>query len=459
ADNGIGIAGVCWNAKLMPIKVFPNNSNYTNAETCARAILYAVDNGAKIISASWGSANNSNLLNDAIKYANDRGVIMVFAAGNNNSSQAYYPAANPLVISVGATDNKDTKAIFSNYGDWIDVFAPGVDIYSTCPNNTYGSKSGTSSSCPFVAGLAGLILSKYPNLSPLEVKQNIKEKADWIGFSNNMAKRRINAFRSLIFSQSNFCIGQEGGSIELLDGTRLDFPAGLTSEKLFIYMGELNSNSYDILKANNSSAINGIVFPIGNFNLIRYFAATSASTGQNISNFENYVRISIPYPDSNNSGFIDGTNIQVKNLKLCYLDQDKTKWVILHNSIVDTAKKIVSAQVNHFSIFGILLATQAQDTSEIIVYPNPLYAAKDPIMKFGRIPLNMTDVKITIFNVAGELVKTLSEQSEIKTLGTEKCAEWNATNNSGEKVASGVYIYVLRSGDSKQKSGKIAVLR
>ena len=457
ANNGIGIAGVCWGAKIMPLKVFPGSSEYTTDEMCTRAILYAVDNGAKIISASWGSHNNSALLNDAIKYAADRGVVCIFSAGNDNSSQPYYPASNPLAISVGATDNRDRRAPTSNYGAWVDVFAPGVGIYTTLPGNTYGSKSGTSMSCAYVAGVVGLILSQNPNISPADVKQIVKLRSDRV--SDPLVTGRINAYLAVGFGQSNMSVSRTGGRVGLPDGTCVDFPSGLTSELLSIFISQPQLPNDEIQLANSNGAVNGTIYPIPGCNLIRSFTAFGSDSGNKISEFNQYVKITLPYPDTNNSGYVNNTSIRANTLKLCYLDTKLNKWVIMQNSTIDTAQKTVTAEVGHFSTFAIFSVAPTLDANEIIAYPNPCRTAIDPIVTFGKIPLALGDVKILIFNVAGELVKTLSEGNGVNSLGTEKVGKWDATNDSNEKIASGVYIYLVKSAGSKQRTGKIAILR
>jgi len=194
-NNGIGTAGVCWDAKIMALKVFPNSY----ADVCAEAIRYAAYNGAKIISNSWGSSYRSQIIKDAIDYAKAMGAVLVFAAGNNNSTDEIYPACYPEVIAVGATDSSDKKAYFSNYGTWVDVFTPGASIYGTLPNNKYEYMSGTSMACPMVSGLAGLILSKYPDLTNDQVKISIENGCDNIdllnpGYEGLLGKGRINVF-------------------------------------------------------------------------------------------------------------------------------------------------------------------------------------------------------------------------------------------------------------------------
>lgn len=191
-NNGIGISGVCWNCKIMPVKV-----RYT-VDGIAAAIVYAVDNGADVISMSF--AGPASLMNrNAIDYAYNKGVVLVAGAGNDfkNWKQISYPAAYDNVIAVAATNHDDEKARLSNYGSWVDIAAPGIDIYSTLPHNRYGKKSGTSMACPYVAGLAGLLLSKNHSLNPDMVKTIILGSADEIDSTFYIGHGRINAYEAI----------------------------------------------------------------------------------------------------------------------------------------------------------------------------------------------------------------------------------------------------------------------
>ena len=156
----------------------------------ADGIYWATDNGAKVISMSFGGEGNSFILKDAIDYAAGRGVVLVAAIGNNNNDSFIYPAAYNNVISVAATTNTDAKASFSGYGSWVKVAAPGENIFSTFPNhdfrlgrgrgrssNSYGYGSGTSMSTPIVSGLAALIISRE-NATRQEVWDKIKSSSD-----------------------------------------------------------------------------------------------------------------------------------------------------------------------------------------------------------------------------------------------------------------------------------------
>lgn len=178
-NNSIGIAGVAgWNGqagstdtdfiKIMPVKVL-GSDGVGSSTAISSGIMFAVDHGAKVISLSLGSPSESQTITNAIAYAWNHGCVVVGAAGNAGNNIPNYPGASANVVTVGATDNSDTMASFSCYGNWVDVAAPGSSIRSTLPSNTYGLMSGTSMATPFMAGEAALLMSQNPNLTNQEI--------------------------------------------------------------------------------------------------------------------------------------------------------------------------------------------------------------------------------------------------------------------------------------------------
>ena len=198
-NNAVGVVGVAPKSKIMALKIFPNAQD----SVCANAIKYAADNGARVLSNSWGptSRRPSNpAVDDMIDYAYGKGCIVVFAAGNADDDVQYYSPANySKVISVGATDPNDQRATFSNYGDKITIGAPGVGILSLeMDTSGYNLKSGTSMACPHVAGLAALLLKVNRQLTFEKVKFLIVTNADPIQTDKPISGRRINANRAVI---------------------------------------------------------------------------------------------------------------------------------------------------------------------------------------------------------------------------------------------------------------------
>ncbi|MBO9129138.1 S8 family peptidase [Bacillus sp. 165] len=167
-NNRTGIAGITWYNPIIPVKVL-NSEGVGSAFDIAEGIRWAVDNGANVINLSLGNYQPSAVMEEAINYAFGKDVVIIVAAGNDNSGQPSYPAAYPEVLSVSAVGWDKNRASFSNYGEHIDVAAPGVDIASTYVNGQYASLSGTSMAAPHVTALAGLIRSVNPSLKNTEV--------------------------------------------------------------------------------------------------------------------------------------------------------------------------------------------------------------------------------------------------------------------------------------------------
>jgi uncharacterized repeat protein (TIGR01451 family) len=195
--NATGIASVSWDAQALPVKVLDQYGNGWYSDIAA-GIVYAVDNGAKVINLSLGGAPASATLRLAIDYAIDHGSLVVASAGNEGGA-VWYPAAYSPVLAVAATDASDQRASFSNYGPEIDLAAPGSGIYSTWNFGNYLSKSGTSMAAPHVSGLVAFLWSSWPTLSASEVITTLMRTADDItepGYDPFTGWGRINAYRS-----------------------------------------------------------------------------------------------------------------------------------------------------------------------------------------------------------------------------------------------------------------------
>ena len=228
-NNGLGVNGVANNVKIMAIRAVPNGDEYD--KDIAKAIRYAVNNGAKVINGSFGKSYSMHpeWVRDAIKYASDNGVIFVHAAGNDSKdvdTEANFPDDNINYVELSNTyirvgslaASYGTKLVssFSNYGkNNVDVFAPGSEVYSTVPENEYKSMGGTSMASPAVAGVAALVWSQYPKLTAAQVKQVILDSGLTVptkvivgGDANNVqpfdnlskSGKIVNAYNALIIA-------------------------------------------------------------------------------------------------------------------------------------------------------------------------------------------------------------------------------------------------------------------
>ena len=214
-NNDKGIVGVAYNAKLMGVKGL-SDQGYGSTWDLVQAVQWAVDNGADVLSNSWGGWGDSQTLRDVFQYAYDRGVTSIAAAGNSYQTDAllFMPAMFDTVITVGASDANDELAYFSNIGPKIDVVAPGVSILSLKSStsqiandrpyavyeNDYLILSGTSMATPHVAGVAALIKANYFYYTPEQIRQAIRVGADdlgSVGFDETFGYGRLNLDGSL----------------------------------------------------------------------------------------------------------------------------------------------------------------------------------------------------------------------------------------------------------------------
>jgi serine protease len=205
-DNGIGVVGV-GQVSIMAEKVLDSDGSGT-AEWVANGITHAVDAGADVISLSLGAYYDYTIIKDACSYAWNNGVLIVAAAGNDNTDEPHYPSAYETVISVAATNRDDKKASYSNYGSTIELSAPGGDrgnyrktyILSTYTGNSYAYMYGTSMACPHVSGLAALVWSYETTLTNEELRLHLRNTADDLGdagWDPYYGYGRINAYRAL----------------------------------------------------------------------------------------------------------------------------------------------------------------------------------------------------------------------------------------------------------------------
>jgi subtilisin family serine protease len=228
-NNGVGVAGAGYHCRLLPLKIVNSNSEFTDA-AITEAFLYAIDNGADVISMSFGGPDEGGaaaFFQTLVDDATAAGIVCVAAAGNNNDASLMYPAACSGVISVGATNSSGQRASFSTYGSWITVNAPGEHIWSTIQSNysfdfltmllyqllyeydgtnPYMYCDGTSMACPLVAGVCGLIRSAAPGLSPAAVRQVLIDTGDDITYDQPIGVK-VNALAAV---QSLPTTGAEG---------------------------------------------------------------------------------------------------------------------------------------------------------------------------------------------------------------------------------------------------------
>ncbi|UCE58493.1 MAG: S8 family serine peptidase [Phycisphaerales bacterium] len=266
-NNGIGVAGVTWGASIMPVRT-ENAAGYTVATVTANGIIWAADHGADICNISLQfydlSPSTKEYLKNAVDYAHERGALLIACAGNERGNIVASPARFENCMAVSYTNHNDYLGTYSNYGDELDVCAPGSNIWSTIPGDGYEYRSGTSMAAPHVSGLAALIKSYAPYLANDEIRAVINSTADDLGedgWDDHYGWGRINAFDALTEVTLPFQIHRSvppDGAIDARQPAELDGsnPAGWDSIEL-IFTGEtelLTADSFAISVTGSASA-------------------------------------------------------------------------------------------------------------------------------------------------------------------------------------------------------------
>ncbi|NNF05846.1 MAG: S8 family serine peptidase [Candidatus Eisenbacteria bacterium] len=200
-NNQVGIAGVAPEAKILSLRAglrtrLPFLPAVLQEDDAAAAIVYAADQGAHIINLSWGDVVDAAVVREAVRYANERGCLVIASSGNENNTNAFFPAAVPGVLSVGATNGSD-RAFFSSYGPDLAVAAPGFALMTTDLDGTYARYSGTSFSAPFTAGVAALIWSIHPEWTAEQVGWQLKLSANQDSWSETLGWGIVDALEAV----------------------------------------------------------------------------------------------------------------------------------------------------------------------------------------------------------------------------------------------------------------------
>jgi subtilisin family serine protease len=422
SNNGVGIAGVSWNSKIMPLRAgytYVDGNGYLELEDIAEALYYAADNGANVINMSFGCPYNSRLLRDAVEYAHNKGCIMTASAGNVDSYDAgspYYPAACDHVIAVAAVGSGDKISIwnymaFSNFGDFVDICAPGTNILSTFPNGMYGYASGTSMASPIVAGVAALVKSKHMDWTPEQIEARLKATADDVYAVNTqsflqgkLGAGRVSAKRALgnlsmaitypkpssIISSSVVVKGSAG--IEDFDGYKLEC-SSVSSPDVWVPIIERSTKSID----DGILAIWSVGNPDGQYNLRLTISNTSGESYEYIT------------------GVNFGADGEVK------------------------------------------LASRPK------CGPSP-YDPRDGDFMFYYDLLSASDVDIYVYDISGTMIwqKFLPQEGVGGSAGTNRVF-WDGENGFGAELGNGAYVYMIVARDSGDRKiigrGKFAVVR
>ncbi len=189
---------------------------------------------------------------------------------------------------------------------------------------------------------------------------------------------------------------------------------------------------------------------------MREFLITTVSDGRPINTFTNDLIVTIPYNDEDQNGMVDNSNREVSSLKMAYWNDAIGAWKLTNNSTVQVSSSTVMSGVKTLSKLSLMSYAPTQ-LSNVYNWPNPCYPGRGHVVKIVNLPLN-ENINIEIYNINGELIRTLKEGEEIETLIGTQSATWDCKNESDVIVASGIYVYVIKSSNGK-KIGKIAILK
>jgi len=288
-NNGVGVTGVAWNAKIMPLK-FLNDQGSGSTSNAILAINYATAKGVKLTNNSWGGGGFSQGLYNAINAAGQAGALFIAAAGNNgnnNDANPFYPASYNLanIISVAATNRNDQLVTFANTGGWwgsnygltsVDLGAPGSDIYSLAPGGGYATLSGTSMASPHVAGAAALLWSQNPTWTAQQVKNALMNTGDPLASlaGKTVSGKRLNVFKAL------------GGSFTVTNQFIGDFASWSANPNVRVLTGDFNGDGKtDVSLVNQSAGWNTLPVAFsqgnGNFSVTNQFIGDFASWSAN----------------------------------------------------------------------------------------------------------------------------------------------------------------------------------
>lgn len=425
-NNGYGVAGLAggWNTgptspangvKIMALRIGWSGNyggqevGYVRMDFAAQAIYYAVNKGVTAINCSWGSSNTGGL-GAAVDYAVSRGVVVVHAAGNDGTPAADYLGSRSDVMNVCATDSNDVKAYFSNYGTWVDVAAPGVDVFSTYSYhynpNYFAWVSGTSQAAPHVTGAAGLLKSHVADLSGADIFDLIVDYTDDIddlnpAYQGLMGSGRLNVFKSIdaAVSPSVMVIQPNGGEV--------------------LYIG----TEYEVIwDASDNVGIDSTLID---------YSTDSGDTWTRIAtlvgNPGSYMW-TVCGPPSDQCRMKVKCYDAVGNFGSDMSDDDFCPPYL-------AAGRGGSGSASGFAVVG------GDEVSEKLRfelsgnYPDPFR----PRTRIGYSLAARCHVSLTVYDVSGRVVTTLVDETQD---AGRKTVTWNAGN-----AASGVYFYTLRAGD------------
>lgn len=251
-DNGIGIAGAAPDVTIMPIKAnYPGTTSFRDSYLI-NGILYAIEQGVDIINLSIGNSSYNALMQQAINQAEDAGILVVAASGNTGKQQYIYPASYNYSLSVGSVSDNMNKSFFTTYNDKLDLMAPGHNIITTDRDGYYVVVSGTSFASPYVAAMAAMIKSVYPDMTPADIRERLTSTAidaGEVGYDVEYGHGIANIYQALMSDMSTVSFNTMGGTsilpIQVVPGSTIELPVEPLKEH-YAFAGWYRDTAYTV---------------------------------------------------------------------------------------------------------------------------------------------------------------------------------------------------------------------
>ena len=459
-NNANGIASIGNGIKFIPVKTVPNGGIPLAINDGPAGIDYAITAGADVISMSWGGAVQDLTVTTFLNYANSQGIVLVAAAGNDGTQTINYPAADSNVISVAALARNDYMASFSQYGNTIDVVAPGDSIWSSVATpSLYGYQSGTSMACPMVAGLCALMLSYDTSYTPTMIESCLKAGCENIdaknpSYLNLIGAGRVNALRSLT------CMNAALGPIASYHNS---VQTGVCIDSvLYFYSNSINADSLWWSFQNGSPATSTSINPVVSYSIAgSYSVQLIAKNSYCMDTVNSTVTVYNPPVASftmsndtvytNNPLTLTNTSLNATNQLWIFGDGDSattvnTSHIYTVPGIYTITLEVWNAGCKHIITQTVVVLLNTSINSQegnnigITVYPNP---AKEKIIIES---FNCTIGNVQIFNSIGKLVNTIENKKRQQIV------------IDSHNYAEGIYYLKISSGETVLNK-KISIIK
>ncbi|MCX8128805.1 MAG: S8 family serine peptidase [Clostridia bacterium] len=437
-NNSKGIAGVSNKISIMPIKVLDSTGSGYTTDIC-EGIVWAANRGAKIINLSMSAPGKDEFLQSAIDYAYDKGAIIVAAAGNSNTDTAYYPAALNNVIAVSSLDTSGFKAYSSNYGTYIDLTAPGVNIYSTASDGKYGYMSGTSMAASFVSAAAAYLWSLDNTLTAEKVEQTLKDSATDMGYSGKDTyygyglinlRKAVQAYAVNPAPPDAPAQNQDAGQNQNNNSSQTQNPVEIPSPAPAI---DPNQNTQQTQNTGTTQKKYA--------NIIYYLSEDASVTIQIFDCLGKLIRV------------IEKDAFKPAGINSCQWDGKDSYGTPVRDGVYTYKIEAVDS-AGHWSTPAsgtIIVERYNPSITQVNDYPDPINPQKGMTSTISYTLSENANVTIDIYDNNLNPVKNLINTYVF--FGTSK-AVWDGTNNSGLPVKDGLYRYEINATDSFGKKAE-----